>query len=89
MREHVPALVADRAPASNREGLWELLDDCSMDYLDQLEWLIRTDTRYIGDSLYVIRDEGDVRTVDIDCRIAHAAEYGVGDAGAAYGVGAR
>lgn len=69
----VPAFVADRAPAPNREGLWELLDDCSMDYLDQLEWLIRTDTRYIGDALYVIRDDGDLRVVDVGHLVDHAA----------------
>lgn len=28
--------------------LWKLLQDCNMQYLNQLEWLIRTDTIYSG-----------------------------------------
>lgn len=48
-----PIFVSERAPSENREDLWALLDACGMEYLDKLEWLIRTDTRYIGDGLYV------------------------------------
>lgn len=51
----VPTFISERAPSPNREHLWELLESVGMDYLNQLEWLIRTDTRYIGDSLYVVR----------------------------------
>ena len=47
-----PTLIADRAPMENREDLWQLLDQCAMEYWDPLEWLIRTATRYIGDNLY-------------------------------------
>lgn len=54
IRENMtPTFISERAPAENREGLWQLLEDVGMDYLDKVEWLIRTDTRYIGDSLYV------------------------------------
>lgn len=66
VRENItPTFISERAPAENREGLWQLLDDVGMDYLDKVEWLIRTDTRYIGDSLYVrslesLDDLGDV-----------------------------
>ena len=49
----VPTFISERAPASNRQELWKLLEDCDMQYLNQLEWLIRTDTKYIGDRLYV------------------------------------
>ena len=38
---------------SDREGLWELLESHNMEYLNRLEWLIRTDTKYIGDRLYL------------------------------------
>ena len=52
-RNSVPTFISERAPAANREDLWHLLEDCDMQYLNQLEWLIKTDTKYIGDRLYV------------------------------------
>lgn len=48
-----PTFIAERAPSANRENLWELLEECDMTYLNQLEWLKRTETRYIGDNLVV------------------------------------
>lgn len=48
-----PTFIAERAPSSNREDLWELLEECDMTYLDQLEWLKRTNKEYIGDHLIV------------------------------------
>ncbi|MCR4901922.1 MAG: hypothetical protein K6A23_03620 [Butyrivibrio sp.] len=54
VRENViPVFISERSPGKNREDLWELLKSCNMDYLNQLEWLIRTDTRYSGDRMYV------------------------------------
>jgi hypothetical protein len=52
-KNHIPTFISERAPSSNRQELWKLLEDCNMQYLNQLEWLIRTDTKYIGDRLYV------------------------------------
>ncbi len=52
-RNRVPVFISERSPGPNRENLWELLEACGMDYLNQLEWLIRTDMQYFGDSLYV------------------------------------
>ena len=48
-----PVFVSERTPAENREDVRRLLDDVGLDYLNKLEWLIRTDTRYPGDPLYV------------------------------------
>lgn len=53
----VPVFISERTPGENREDLWELLEACGMDYLNRLEWLIRTDTRYSGDPLYAERYE--------------------------------
>lgn len=54
VRENItPTFVSERAPSENREGLWQMLEDAGMDHLDKIEWLVRTDTHYIGDSLYV------------------------------------
>ncbi|MEG2934682.1 MAG: recombinase family protein [Gordonibacter sp.] len=52
-----PVFVSERAPAENREDVRELLDMHGLEYLNRLEWLIRTPTRYSGDNLYVIRAE--------------------------------
>ena len=49
----VPTFISERAPGNNREELWKLLEDCNMQYLNQLEWLTKTDTHYVGDKLYV------------------------------------
>ncbi len=58
VRENViPVFISERTPAKNREDLWALLKECDMQYLNQLEWLIRTDTRYSGDKLFVQRPE--------------------------------
>lgn len=51
----IPVFISERTPAKNREDLWELLKECDMQYLNQLEWLIRTNTRYSGDKLFVQR----------------------------------
>lgn len=49
----IPTFISERAPNNNREELWQLLEECNMQYLNQLEWLTRTDTQYVGDRLYV------------------------------------
>lgn len=61
-RNRTPVFVSERTPSENREDVRRLLDSEGMEYLDRLEWLIRTNTRYPGDSLYVRRrDERDDR----------------------------
>lgn len=58
VRENIiPVFISERSPGRNREDLWNLLAACNMDYLNPLEWLIRTDTRYHGDSLFVKNHE--------------------------------
>ncbi|MBO5486916.1 MAG: hypothetical protein J5988_08340, partial [Eubacterium sp.] len=59
----VPVFISERTPGENREDLWSLLEDCHMQYLNRLEWLIRTETRYSGDSLYVCRPDKKSLTV--------------------------
>lgn len=51
----VPVFISERTPGENREDLWVLLEACNMQYLNRLEWLIRTDTQYSGDNFYVCR----------------------------------
>lgn len=58
IRENVtPVFISERTPGENREDLWVLLKECNMQYLNRLEWLIRTETRYSGDGLYVCRTD--------------------------------
>lgn len=72
-RENItPAFIAERAPAENREGLWQMLQDAGMDYLDKVEWLIRTDTRYIGDGLYVLATDAVGNVEDVPVELADA-----------------
>lgn len=61
-----PVFISERTPAENREDVRKLLDDAGMDYLNPLEWLIRTDTRYGGDSLFVRRLSGESGDVVVD-----------------------
>lgn len=54
VRENVvPVFISERSPGENREDLWILLEECNMKYLNRLEWLVRTETRYSGDGFYV------------------------------------
>ena len=56
VRENItPVFISERTPGENREELWKLLEECQMEYLNRLEWLIRTGTRYGGDRLYAVR----------------------------------
>ena len=49
----VPVFIEERTPSEGREDLWDLLAENGMDYLNRLEWLIRTNKKYSGDHLYV------------------------------------
>lgn len=52
-----PVFMTERSPSRNRVDVWELMKSEGLDHYDRLEWLIRTDLRYAGDDLYVIRYE--------------------------------
>ncbi|MBO4357950.1 MAG: hypothetical protein J5813_07290 [Candidatus Methanomethylophilaceae archaeon] len=56
-RNMEPVFMTERSPSRNRVDVWDLMKDVGLDHYDRLEWLIRTDTRYTGDDLYVIRYE--------------------------------
>lgn len=52
-KNKIPTFIYERTPQKNREDLWDLLDEVGLEYLDHLEWLIRTDKTYTGDSFTV------------------------------------
>lgn len=58
-----PVFISERSPTENRENLWELLEECNMTSLNRLLWLIRTDTQYSGDRLYVTDRESESKSV--------------------------
>ena len=69
VRENMtPVFMTERTPGEGREDLWSLLESHGMSYLNRLEWLIRTETRYGGDRMYVERYDPDdwKRTVQFD-----------------------
>lgn len=51
----VPVFISERTPGPNREDLDALLKETDMEYLNRLEWLIRTQMHYGGDLLYVTK----------------------------------
>jgi len=51
----IPVFISERTPCANRVNLRELLEEAGMKYLNQLEWLIRTNYTYSGDHFYVVR----------------------------------
>jgi len=61
-----PTFIYERTPQENREDLWDLLEEVRMEYLDKLEWLIRTDRVYTGDNLIVKRFKKPSIKYDLD-----------------------
>lgn len=51
----VPVFISERTPSDSREDLYVLLEEEKMSYLNQLDWLIKTDMKYSGDNFSVIR----------------------------------
>ncbi len=58
----VPVFISERVPSPRREDYFELLEKVNMDYMDPIEYLIRTKERYSGDKLFVVPYE-DKKTV--------------------------
>jgi len=61
-----PTFIYERTPQENREDLWDLLEEVRMEYLDKLEWLIRTDRVYTGDNLVVKRFKEPSKKYDLE-----------------------
>lgn len=69
-----PVFISERTPSEGREDLWTLLEQVGMKYLNRLEWLIRTDTQYGGDRLYVKRYDPSVEKQTKSFDLIAAAE---------------
>ena len=53
----VPTFIAERVPSPKREDYGELLEKLGMEYMDPVEYLVRTKEQYSGDLLFVVRSE--------------------------------
>lgn len=48
-----PVFITERVPSPNREDYAELMERVKMDFMDPIEYLIRSPERYSGDLLFV------------------------------------
>jgi len=49
----VPTFISERVPSLNREDFDEELQALNLEYMDPIEYLIRSNKKYSGDNLYV------------------------------------
>ena len=56
-KNRVPTFISERTPGPGREDIWELIDEVGMDYINRLEWLIKTKTSITADKLNVKEDK--------------------------------
>ena len=47
----MPTFISERVPQKNREDFFELLKEAGMDYLNPIEYLLKTKKQYSGDPL--------------------------------------
>ena len=54
IRENViPTFIAERVPSEKREDYYELIQKVGMNYMNPVDYLIKTQGKYSGDKLYV------------------------------------
>lgn len=65
IRVATPTFISERVPSNKREDYADLLAKAKMDYMDPIEYLIRSKDQYSGDLLFVKPFE-DRKTVSFD-----------------------
>lgn len=53
----IPTFISERVPSPKREDYSELLEKVGMEYMDPIEYLIRTKEQYSGDLLFIVPSE--------------------------------
>ena len=53
IRTTIPTFISERVPSPGREDYIDLLEKVNMNYMDPIEYLIRTSEQYSGDLLFV------------------------------------
>ena len=49
----IPTFISERVPQKNREDFNEILSSLNMDYMNPIDYLIKTKMKYSGDNFYV------------------------------------
>ena len=63
----VPTFISERVPSESRVDYYELLAQRNMEYMDPIEYLIRSKKKYSGDNMFVIAYEEKTSTnINID-----------------------
>lgn len=53
IRTSLPVFISERVPKKNREDFNEILSSLNMDYMNPIDYLIKTKMKYSGDNFYV------------------------------------
>ena len=53
IRTSLPVFISERVPQKNREDFNEILSSLNMDYMNPIDYLIKTKMKYSGDIFYV------------------------------------
>ncbi len=61
----IPTFISERVPSEKREDYSSLLTKVGMEYMDPIEYLIRSKEQYSGDKLFLLPYEGK-KTVSLD-----------------------
>lgn len=55
----VPTFISERVPSENRDDFYELLEEVDLEYMEPIEYLLRTNKRYSGDNFFLSPEEPD------------------------------
>ncbi len=77
IRENIlPTFISERVPNKNRVDYYELLDEVGLDFMNPIEYLIRTDYKYSGDDMYMIRYQNR-EPIDIESIVGRNNSFGI------------
>lgn len=77
IRENViPTFIAERVPSEKREDYYELIQKVGMNYMNPVDYLIKTQGKYSGDKLYV-KEFTERKNVVIDDVVKKSNSLGV------------
>lgn len=77
IRENViPTFIAERVPSKKREDYYELIQEVGMNYMNPVDYLIKTQSKYSGDNLYV-KEFTERKSVVIDDVVGKSNSLGV------------
>lgn len=63
IRISLPVFISERVPQKNREDFNEILSSLNMDYMNPIDYLIKTKMKYSGDNFYVKEFENNQKII--------------------------